>query len=140
MIPHATNLISDFVCLQQKLGRVLFESFQPNPELTNLPKRGNINNDGELWEFARHGKGVSFRSLKTGVEVDVTEHLELLDSLDSWRFETYCESLEIEIVYFNSRKFVTDSDGLRTLFMELMLAGWLEPVSSSHGLLRLIPK
>lgn len=136
---EALGLMREYVCKQRCLCQMFLEQF---PMATNLllevPRHGNLSDEDEYWEFHRHGTGIRFVQPVTEVEIDVTDHLDCPDAIDTWRFVTYCESLSVEIVFFQDREFVTDDSGIRNLFEKLIAAGKLESASSVNRLFRLV--
>jgi hypothetical protein len=78
---------------------LLMEAFRrQHPEVTftgtvlNLAPRGEVDVDGAIWRFQRHGPGLRFTSDAEGLVVDMHDNLPRTDVVDAWRLLQYLES------------------------------------------------
>jgi len=126
---------------KQKLLLGAFRDCFPGTDslLLSVPRSGNLICEDVFWEFQKHGTGIIFRELLTGIEIDVSSHLEVQDAVDGWRVATHLQSLKIDCVTFCERSYQSDDEGVRELLADMLLAGVIEPFSSSHNLLRINP-
>jgi hypothetical protein len=138
MEQDALTLLNGLIS-KQKLLLEAFHTCFPEADdlLLSVPRSGVITCDNVLWEFQKHGSGIIFREVLTGIEIDVDSHVEIQDAVDGWRLSTYFQSLNLDFVNHFNRTYDTDDEGVRELLSDLILAGILEPFSDSHKLLRI---
>lgn len=94
--------IHEFISLQVKLVDAFLQANLAARDyewLLDFPKKGDINVDGEVWQFSKHGKGVKF--FKTPPAhlskiVDVHCHINNPKLVDYWRLSQYFSSYENE--------------------------------------------
>jgi len=61
-------------------------------EVLNLPGQGQVDIDGVIWTFQRHGAGLRFTSASDGRVVDMHQNLPRSDVIGAWRLLQYLES------------------------------------------------
>lgn len=91
------KIISDYIIIQSRILSVFFSEY-PNSLsgeylFENCPRKGKIMVDGSKWSFRRHGAGISFDNLSSGVEVSAHVHPDDPNHIDAWRLKLYMESL-----------------------------------------------
>lgn len=88
--------IKEFCVLQVRLSKELmkeFDQFSDWELLLGFPKNGRLKLiDGE-WLFRKHGTGVEFTNKKNSKVVDICNNITQPNLFDSWRLETYLESI-----------------------------------------------
>jgi hypothetical protein len=90
-------VIQQYVALQKQLLHALRIQFDL-PQgiagaLDQLPRRGEVNLTGMIWDFTRHGSGVLFRNRASGCRVDIPERVDDPAVIDEWRLGTYFRSM-----------------------------------------------
>lgn len=102
-----------FVHLQHQLIGA-FESRFEQASWHTIPRTGELEADGAMWAFVRHGGGVRFRRANNTV-VDMHDELEAPDLFDACRLRTYFGSLRTAGVRMVARVAMTDQGNLGTL-------------------------
>ena len=91
------QLVAEYARLQLRLVTTFLETVNPCDRmyLNDIPKRGTIVSDGEVWRYTKHGGGVTFES-GSGVRVSAhTDLAEVPDGVEPWRLFVYLESTHV---------------------------------------------
>jgi hypothetical protein len=113
-MPIIINYINDIRAFQESLLGAFIEKYPAAVDfkyLTDFPRAGELEIDGELWRFSKHGVGVRFvRKMPTPCVV-IDMHNNFGDSayIDSWRASKYL--LSIAVIY-DIKEIERDIDGL----------------------------
>lgn len=109
------------------------------PLFEDVPKRGLLSVNDELWEFQKHGSGVSFTEVATKKSIDAhTEMISYPEGFDAWRLVQYFESIHVNFVDYKSNLFnVTQERNLANLLECLCQDGLLIPLKSNSKIFRL---
>lgn len=105
-----------FVEYQRALCQAFCEAYPVSDHdfLTDAPKHGSISAADKYWEFTRHGKGLRFETVPSGVVIDVTEGVFTgSEFFDAWRLGEYLESISVKALTFDGKRF--DAENLREL-------------------------
>lgn len=120
MRAQAETVLRDYVALQERLCKALFDRFpvKDTALLTDLPRRGLLPLGDTLWEFNRHGTGICFSCVSASEIVDAhAEPVAHPRGIDAWRLIHYLESRGIEALTHGGAEF----DATREKSVEEML-------------------
>lgn len=133
--PQAVDQIREYAAIQRRLCGALFATFAVRDMhfLTDLPKHGVLRVGDELWEFRRHGTGVSFT--QAGSKIVVDAHAGMVayaGGVDACRLVQYFESLGVKTLVHGHARFCTaEENSVNNLLRVLCDDGVLvTPVSS----------
>lgn len=91
--------------------------------LTDAPKHGAVTVLNDYWEFTRHGAGLRFHAVSSGIVIDVTNGVfTSSEFFDAWRLCEYLESISVDSLTFEDKRF--DADASREIghLLQLMTA------------------
>jgi hypothetical protein len=122
---RSEDAVRAFADYQRALCRAFRDSYPVGDHdfLTDAPKHGAVTALDKYWEFTRHGKGLRFEAVPSGVVVDVTEGV-FSDSefFDAWRLGEYLESLSVESLTFEGERFDAETAREIERLLELMIS------------------
>lgn len=98
-IPNLNKLIQQFLCYQVALISAfitLYPDLKYRQFLLDFPKSGEVEIDGHVWVFNKHGSGLLFRNVSTGEVVDIHKYIDNTEIFDSWRLEQFLNSVGID--------------------------------------------
>lgn len=117
------DAIRAFAEYQRALCRAFRESYPvvDHDLLTDAPKFGAVTALDKYWEFTRHGKGLRFEEITSGVVVDVTEGVfTSSEFFDAWRLGEYLESISVESLTFEGERFDAEASREIDRLLQLM--------------------
>lgn len=98
-IPNLNKLIQQLICYQVALMSAfiaLYPGLKDWQFLLDFPKSGEVEIDGHVWVFNKHGAGLLFRNVSTGEVVDVHKYIDNTEIFDSWRLEQFLDSVGVD--------------------------------------------
>ena len=129
------QLVAEYARLQLRLVTTFLETVNPSDRmyLNDIPKRGTIVSDGEVWRYTKHGGGVTFES-GSGVRVSAhTDLAEVPDGVEPWRIFVYLESTHV-VQMISGRHVVSVSrESVQAAFRENVRSGVLVPLTTRMG-------
>lgn len=117
------DAIRAFAEYQRALCRAFRESYPvvDHDLLTDAPTYGAVTALDKYWEFTRHGKGLRFEEIPSGVVVDVTEGVfTSSEFFDAWRLGEYLESISVESLTFEGERFDAEASREIDRLLQLM--------------------
>lgn len=87
--------IARYVHLQYRLVGTIQAQYHTS-SLLSVANAGRVVAEGSTWSFSKHGSGVRFKSVPSGIVVDVHNEFQRPDLFDHWRLRTYFGSLRKE--------------------------------------------
>jgi hypothetical protein len=120
---RSEDAVRSFAEYQRALCRAFQESYPVRDRdfLTDAPKCGTVTALDKYWEFTRHGKGLRFEAVPSGVVVDVIEGA-ITDSeyFDAWRLCEYLQSVSVESLTFEGERFDAETSREIERLLQLM--------------------
>lgn len=124
---EAEKALRQYAVLQKKLSSLLFETYGVPEDrlLTNLPSSGMLTLDDCAWKFQKHGVGVRFEDLSSGVVVDAHEHIECCpECFDTWRLALYFESWNVRALNIGPTNYnAEEEESLAAMLTKLVEIG-----------------
>ena len=129
------QLVEEYARLQLRLVTTFLETVNPSDRiyLTNIPKRGTIVSDGEVWRYTKHGGGVTFES-GSGVRVSAhTDLAEVPDGVEPWRIFVYLESTHVLQMVTGGQAVPVSCESVEAAFRDNVRSGVLVPLTTRMG-------
>ena len=103
------ELINEFIILRSKVQDKFCQSFASIRDydyLSDCPRQGIIEIEGQKWHFQRHGIGISFTEENSGKVIDILEDIfNRKQQLNSWELLQYFESTGVKYIRFDNNIF-----------------------------------
>ncbi len=123
-IPHAPQLINEFILLRNNLQQKFLQSFshiQDLQYLSDCPRQGAIEIERQKWYFQRHGIGISFTEEKSGKTIDIHQGIcSQQDKLDYWELVQYFDSIDVKYIEFNNDIFDVNNEENIAILIEAL--------------------
>lgn len=132
----ALKHLQDFVSLKRKLCLLLLEEYSHITDwelLLDLPKKGEVTADGDVWSYTKHGSGVLFLRSRDGLLIDAPQKIsEMQSHLDAWSLSSYFESMNIGSLVYKKTTYSADERDLKKLLLVLEADGLVTETGGTY--------